>query len=185
MLALLLLMQTPQTSDLLVFSMVEWRKTPAMRIADAYKWLFHATLGGEHAVRDDSGPRQWMEREWASLGEPFRYEPEISPLTPDGTIVRVNLRPYKARGANSEKLLQVFVESAKRFRSEKQEFVREWGGLGDLLRRRPLGALNRREWQKLDTEMKPLGYPAVHHSESYERTYKPAYRVVLGALAAQ
>ncbi|HSI73687.1 MAG TPA: hypothetical protein VK934_10975 [Fimbriimonas sp.] len=186
MIGLLLLVPTPPpVSDLLAFSVVEWRKTPEMRIEDAYKWLFHATLGGEHAVTDDSGPRRWMDREWAGLGKPFRFEPEVVPLRPDGKIVRINLRPYKVKGGDREMLLALFVESAKRFRSDKSDFVHEWIGLGQLLKRRAIGKVNRASWTKLDAALKPLGYPATHHSESYEKSYRPAYRVVLRELLAE
>ena len=153
-----------------------------MRIEDAYKWLFHATMGGEHAVTDDAGPRSWMDREWGGLSLPLRSEPESQPLRPDGKIVRVNMRPYKARGGDSEMLLAVFVESAKRFKSDKKEFVREWQALGLFLRAAKVGHLSATSWAKLDREMLPLGYPAIHHSAEYEKVYRPAYRVVLGEL---
>jgi hypothetical protein len=153
-----------------------------MRIEDAYKWLFHATLGGEHAVSDDSGPRRWMEREWGTLTAPHENEPEVQPLRPDGKIVRINLRPYRARGGDSEMLLAVFVESAKRFRSDKKEFIREWTGLGQALQGKPLGHLTLASWKRLNREMNPLGFPAVHHSVAYEGAYRPAYRVVLKEL---
>ncbi|HSI72224.1 MAG TPA: hypothetical protein VK934_03535 [Fimbriimonas sp.] len=183
---MLLLIQTPPpVADLLTFSIVEWRKTPEMRIEDAYKWLFHATLGGEHAVTDDTGPRRWMDREWASLGRPFRSEPEVVPLRPDGNIVRINLRPYKAKGGDREMVLALFVESAKRFRTDKSDFVREWIGLGKALKRRKVGKLDISAWTKLDANLKPHGYPAIDHSWSYERSYRPAYRVVLRELLAE
>jgi hypothetical protein len=184
MLCLLLMASIGAPSELVAFASKEWSRQPEMRIEDAYKWLFHATLGGEHAVTDDSGPRQWMEREWKGLGRPLPKEPEVQSLRPDGKIVRINLRPFKGRGGESEMLLAIFVESAKRFRSDKKEFVREWMSLGDALRSKPQGKLTLRTWSKLDQEMKPLGYPAVHHSQAYETAYRPAYRVILRDLWA-
>ncbi len=169
-------------SPLLPFAMSEWRKQPETRIEDAYKWLYHATHGGEHAVTNDSGPRRWMEREWGGLSAPFKHEPEVQPLSPDGRIVRINLRPYKARGGDSEMLLAIFVESARQFRSDKQEFVREWTTLGSTLKSKRHGHLTWEQWIRLDRTMKPLSYPAIHHSEAYERAYKPAYRVILRQL---
>ena len=62
---LLISMSVPQGSgiELLDHAFEQWRSTPEMRVEDAYKWLFHATLGGEHAVQDVGGPRNWMDRE--------------------------------------------------------------------------------------------------------------------------
>src|SRR5262245_56083851 len=90
--------------DPIDFAFAGWQPTPKMEIEDAYKWLFHATLGGEHAVTDDEGPRQWLDREWATLGPPLAGEKEVVPLTVDGKLIRLNLRPYKARGGDKEML---------------------------------------------------------------------------------
>lgn len=154
-----------------------------MTIQDAYKWLYQATLGGEHAVSDDSGPRTWLDREWAGLGRPFRGEAIVEKLTPDGRLLRVNLRPYKALGGDKEMLLGLFVASAQAFRSEKAVFLDAWRGLGETLRFQPgNGRLSYAAWLRFDRTAKQDGYTAVHHSRKYERGYKPAYRVVLGEL---
>jgi len=152
-----------------------------MEIEDAYKWLFHATQGGEHAVTDDSGPRAWMDGEWRTLTG-GRAEPLVQKLTPDGRLVRINLRPYKASGGDKEMILSVFVASARQFRARRQVFVREWQGLGDLLKRRAISRITYSDWARLDREAKPRGYPAWGHSDTYERIYRPAYRVVLSTL---
>ena len=176
-------MLPPPPPSLLDYSIAQWRRAPAMRIEDAYKWLFHATQGGDHAVgEDDSGPRQWMIREWANLTSPMPNEREVVPLDPQGRLIRVNLRPFRARGGDSEMLLAVFVSSARQFRPNRREFISSWNELGKRLQRSSIGKLTSREWRRLDRETKVLGYAAIHHSPWYESQAKPAYRVVLGAL---
>lgn len=160
----------------------QWKATPEMRIEDAYKWLYHAALGGEHAVTSEDGPRRWLDREWAALGAPLAHEPEVVPLTTDGKIVRINLRPYKSRGGDKEMLLWSFVLSAEKFKSDKSVFVREWGALGARLRNQPWAALTSQEWSRLDRDVRAKGFPAIHHSAHYEARYKPAYRVVLSEM---
>jgi hypothetical protein len=150
-----------------------------MEIEDAYKWLFHATLGGEHAVRDDSGPRAWLDREWDVIGEPLPGEANVVELRPDGKIVRVNLRPYKAAGGDKETMLQVFVASARRFHAERVVFETAWSALGERLKEGPIGRIDRSGWVRLDHEARAEGYPAIEHSENYLRAQNPAYRVVL------
>lgn len=159
-----------------------WRSTPEMRVEDAYKWLFHATLGGEHAVTSESGPRAWLDREWSGLGDPLKGEREVVPLTPDGSLVRVNLRPYKARSGDKEMLLWAFVLSAERFRADRSAFVREWGALGARLEGCAFGHLTFSAWSRLDRRVRGEGFPAIHHSAEYESKYRPAYRVVLRSL---
>jgi hypothetical protein len=177
MLTALLLM-----SPLLRFSIQQWRQMPEMHVKDAYKWLYHATLGGEHAVQDDSGPRQWLESEWPTVGKPLPNEPEIVPLRPDGKIVRINLRPYKHRGGDEEMMLAVFVASARAFKASRAVFIDEWQELGRELAKKPIGKIDLIGWNRLDRETRSLGYPAIDHSTAYEKAYHPAYRVVLRSL---
>ena len=156
-----------------------WRATPEMEIADAYKWLFQATQGGEHAVSDETGPRRWLDAEWESLGAADPDEPLLVPLRPDGSLVRVNLRPYRAAAGSRDALLAAFVASARRFEPRRDELDAAWRLLGELLRRAPMGGITLGAWERLDAELRSAGFPAVHHSAAYERAYRPAYRVVL------
>lgn len=173
---------SPQQS-LLDFSLNAWKHDKEMRIQDAYKWLYHATLGGEHAVTSDEGPRRWMDAEWPTLREPFKNEPLMVKLRPDGKLIRVNLRPFRAVGGDKEKLLQAFVASAKEFHADRSEFVREWSALGTFLKAKgKQGLLSYVGWQKLDAEAKKQGYPAIDHSPEYEKAAKPAYRVMLASV---
>ena len=169
-------------TDLLRYSLPQWRREPDFQMEDAYKWLFHATQGGDHAVQDDSGPRRWMEREWKTLDRPKPGEPRVVKLDPEGRMLRVNLRPYRASGGESEMLLAVFVASAKQFRPKKDRFVVVWRQLGDHLKQHREGNLTYPAWRRLDGQTKKLGYPAIDHSAAYERSAKPAYRVILAEL---
>lgn len=170
-------------AELLAFAIAQWRLDVAMEVEDAYKWLFHAVLGGEHAISDLDGVRRWMDREWASLGPPQANEPMTVSLEPFGRLIRVNLRPYQAAGGSKEALLAVFVESARKFRGDKSVFVREWQALGAILRSEPIGPLTESEWLRLDRLMN-REYPAIEHSDRYLKQRDPAYRVVEAKLWA-
>lgn len=168
--------------QLLDFAMAGWRSDPAVRVEDAYKWLYQAALGGEHAIAEETGPRRWLDEEWAGLGEPREGEPLAQALRPDGSVLRINLRPFKAAGGQRERLLRAFVESARAFRGDRALFLAAWSELGRRLRAggeaQPAG-LRFADWQALDEAARAEGYPAVHHSPSYEQAHAPAYRVVL------
>lgn len=163
---------------LLDHSIQQWKRTPTMEIEDAYKWLFHATMGGEHAIEDESGPRAWMNREWKTLSDPFPGEVEVEVLTPDRSLLRINMRPYCKRGGSSEALLKAFVQSARSYREDRGRFLSAWNHLGARLGESPIGHLKKSDWIRLDHDMQEHGYPAIHHSEQYEKAYRPAYRVV-------
>jgi hypothetical protein len=153
---------------------------PEARIEDAYKFLFQATRGGEHAAPDEASARTYLAREWASLpeGGPSSDEPAIEWLRHDGALVRLHLRPAKAHGVSEEAVLAAFLASARAVRKDASGFTYAWQALGERLRQRPQGHLTRAAWEQLDAAMRPKNYPAVHHSEAYRTAYAPAYRVM-------
>jgi hypothetical protein len=166
--------------DVVPFAETVLSADPEVRIEDAYKWLFHATRGGEHAIRDESAARAWLAREWAALGPPEPGEALVVPLRPDGALVRLNLRPFKARGGNPDALLTAFVRSARSFQSSAENFEAAWRELGRRLSDGPSGPLDGAAWSRLDAEARAKGYPAWHHSTGYEAARHPAYRVLTG-----
>lgn len=182
MLALLVLAAPARADALLDFAAARWTARAEMRVEDAYKWMYQATRGGEHAVADDIGPRRWLDQEWPTLGRTTAAEPLAEALDPEGTVLRVNLRPYRDSGGNRDMLLALFVASARRFDARTGAFETAWNRLGERLRRRSIGKIDHAEWVRLDRSTRALGYPAVHHSTAYERVYRPAYRVVLGEI---
>lgn len=161
------------------FALSRWSGSAAFDMRDAYKWLFQATLGGEHAAPDPADARAWLDDEWKTLTAPAAGEVEWEPLTADGGIGRLNLRPYRARGGDPRRLAEAFVRSAERFHPAKEAFLSAWADLGARLRHAPAGALTYAAWQAMDREAVKTGYAAVHHSETYTRAMSPAYRVLL------
>lgn len=161
------------------------RTLPEARIEDAYKWLFQATRGGEHAAPDEAQARRWLEREWDDLDEFGASDLLVEPLRGDQAIVRLHLRPYKVRGGSLDALLRAFVDSAAEWTADASAFTVAWLALGDALRGATYGDVTRADWERLDAATEPQGYPAVHHSESYRRVRRPAYRILTGAAAAR
>jgi hypothetical protein len=160
------------------FFLAQAAADPELRIADAYKWLFHAARGGEHAIQNEFAVRQWLDREWETLGPPQPGEPLWLPLAADGGVGRLNLRPYRAQGGAPEPLLAAFLAGAQSFDADPARFRAAWRALGRALKSRPQGHLTYFEWKRLDREMRAKDYPAVHHSPEYEQARQPAYRVL-------
>lgn len=167
------------------FFLAQARTDPDVRIEDAYKWLFHATRGGEHAVASEFAARQWLQEEWAALGPLQPGEPLWVPLTADGRIGRLNLRPYRAQGGTPEPLLAAFLASAGSFETSPRRFRAAWDALGRDLKKNPAGHLTWTEWRRYDRTMRATNYSASHHSPEYEAARQPAYRVLTAAEARQ
>lgn len=170
-------------SALLDFALPKWKADKAVRTEDAYKWLYQATRGGEHAVPDEDSARKWLDSEWQTLDKPAKNEAGWEPLCPGGEVGRLNLRPFKHALGKEDDLLTAFLASSRKYRPDPGDFIDAWNELGDRLKKHPFGKLNNRTWQKVDAEMKAQNYPPIHHSKPYEKARHPAYRVLTKAEA--
>ena len=163
---------------LLDFASERWKNDANMEIRDAYKWLYQATNGGEHAAPSRAAAKQWLDGEWSSLGSAEADELLWEPLCSDESIGRLNLRAFKSRDGKSEDILNAFLNSATEYKGDGKTFAAAWSELGIRLKERPIGVLKYDDWRAFDSEMKAKDYPAVHHSEKYESAHHPAYRII-------
>lgn len=166
--------------SLAAFARSALAEEPSAGIEDAYKWLFQAARGGEHAAPSEESARTWLEAEWEKLGPPLPGEPLVVPLRPDRAIVRLNLRPFKAARGDPNALLQSFLSSARRFEPDPGLFVSAWRALGRGLAGVGANGWNAGVFEALDRTSEKSGWPARHHSPAYVEARKPAYRVLTG-----
>lgn len=144
---------------------------PVMQIQDLYKLIHQAAMGSEHAISSAEAAREWLKRELAEMG-PGPQEPMIDPISADGQIVRMHLRPFVEGGGDPETLLHAFLRTASEYRGDVQVLEEYWQAAKDI-QQFPAAALD-----EFMEAMRAKKYPAVHHSAEYERLYRPAYRVV-------
>jgi hypothetical protein len=163
---------------LLDFAMKEWKADRYIEVRDAYKWLFQATRGGEHMAPSEEMARDYLSGEWKTLAKPQPNEKMWQPLCEDGSIGRLNLRPFRADGGGMDDVLSAFLAGSRSFTQSAEDFLAAWQEFGVRLRKKRAGRLNFAAWQKIDEEMKAKNYPAIEHSERYERGRRPAYRVL-------
>ena len=175
----IILVCTP--TALLDFAIPKWKADKNVRIEDAYKWTYQATRGGEHAVPSREGARSWLESEWRSMGDEPKGENEWIALCPGSEIGRLNLRPFKSRGGKMDDILDAFLTSSRDYKSEPNVFTDAWAELGKRLKAKKVGTLTYKEWLRLDAEMKKKNYPAIHHSDTYDKANHPAYRILTSA----
>jgi hypothetical protein len=153
-----------------------FRRYPRMELADVYKLLHQAAMGPGHAVRDRAAALTWIESEAAALGA-GPQEPVTDPISPDGKLARVHLRPYLDSKQKLERLLDAFVQTAQAHPAAPDKLAKFCGCLGDLA-----GAggipFSREEVESYFQGIAGAGYPVVHHSEAFREAYRPAYRVV-------
>ena len=147
-----------------------------MQAQDIYKLLHQAALGSEHAVSDEEAARNLLERELTDMGD-GPDDPQLDPISPDGQIVRVHLRPYLRMGKDPETLLQAFIRTANEWHGS-QDNLKEYGAVAVELAHSGTGAIQTEEIKAFFAKMEAQDFPAVHYSEEYNRLYRPAYRVI-------
>jgi len=152
---------------------------PLIRPSDIYKLIFQAAMGSAHRVRSIDSAREHFKEEISSIRS-GPVEPVVDIIAHDGSISRINIRPYLRAGYNPEKLIGMFARTAEEFTGSTEilELYCRW-----LLRMNADGLLsaNIEGIDQYLTEMAESGYPAVHHSSVYRNAYSPSYRVIASA----
>ncbi len=149
---------------------------PRMQVQDLYKLLLQSAMGCEHVVGDERKARSWLEREVANTVT-GPDDPLIDPISPDGCLVRLHLRPYFHAGRDLERLLEAFVQTSKQPRGSPEK-LREFGGQAARMAKEGLLPFSAEDILAYWSDRERHGYRAVHHSYTYQKLYHPAYRVV-------
>lgn len=149
---------------------------PEMRLEDVYKLVYQAAMGCEHAVPDEVYAKSLLEQELQEL-QPSVPEPLIESISPDGTIIRVHLRPYVQRCRDPLELFDAFLRTARDYQGSFEllklyiEAVFEMAEAGTI-------PYDERRVMDFFKEIEQAGFPPVHHSKRYRELYRPAYRVI-------
>ncbi|MEK6651010.1 MAG: hypothetical protein AABY75_08535 [Bacteroidota bacterium] len=156
------------------------RRHPDMQAEDIYKLAHQAAMGNGHLFTDTAGVRLYLLNEFDEVSADSS-EPMIETLSPDGAVVRLNLRPYKARGGDTDRLFQAMLSSADRIHQDPELLERWWQ---EIVAESEFGTIpaDKTTLRELFASMKAAGFPPRHHSETYEAAYAPAYRVLLREL---
>lgn len=149
---------------------------PDWQIEDLYKLIHQAALGSEHAVTGREQARCWLDDELAHL-DSVKNEPLIDPIAEGGSIVRVHLRPLVENHLLPSQLLDAFLRTSREFRGSIQRLDDQWQQ-AVLLSSQGLLDFDPVEMISFYANIRSQGYPAVHHSDIYNSSYHPAYRVV-------
>jgi hypothetical protein len=152
------------------------RRYPEWAVDDLYKLIHQAAMGSKHALTDESVARESLLQELAHLDR-GPDEPLVDPISPDGRVVRVHLRPFSMLRLRQESLLLAFIRTPKEVPPSVDSFGGYAAAAAQLAQEGRLAFTDSRLAAYL-SEMQASGFPAVHHSQGYARLYRPAYRVV-------
>ena len=152
-------------------------------IQDAYKLIYQSVFGIEHLLNDVEVAKGYLEREIDALVADD-VEAMLESIAPDGEVVRLNLRPYKFRCGNVDRLFEAMLRSAELISGSRDDFVQLWGDFKQAVRHNMLD-FNPAELAAFDHLVHCENYPPKHHSPAYREANQPAYRVLKREIAEQ
>jgi len=147
---------------------------PEMRARDAYKLLYQGVYGVGHLM----GPGAWdyLQKEAASLDVKDQPgDPLMESVSVDGSVVRVNLRPFLAKGYPLIQLMEAMRNSE--VVGNPKDLIEIWEAFAKLVWSGQLDF----EYNEVDAINRDLDRDApqpMHHTQEYRDNYHPAYRVV-------
>jgi hypothetical protein len=152
-----------------------YERRPLMRATDFYKLLYQGAFGVGHIMGDAAW--DWLRKEAGSIDlEDHPGEPLVENASADGSMVRVNLRPYLRLGLPLEDLLKAMEKTALR-EGSREEFLQGWGVFNGLAASGEVH-VDPGELEALDEVLRREGPTPHHHSDAYREEYHPAYRVI-------
>ena len=113
------------------------------------------------------------EMEQASENSGAYYEPTGS----EGKYIRVYLNAVADGKISAEQLLDAFVESANHVAPRADKWSEQWSKIVNVIEKKQLPVKTNDELKQLLKECSEQE-EAVHHSEDYEKVYRPHYRIV-------
>ncbi len=145
---------------------------PYMEPQDLVKLLFQAYFGGEHMLDDLGHARAYLRREFEGVEE--EDGDLLEAISED--YMRVNLRPWKARALPQDWLFEIFVNSMEKKPRDKMAFI---SLLREIENRDYFNnfSFSKEDWQTYLEAYLKEGPRAVHHSQTYRKEARPAYRL--------
>jgi len=145
-----------------------------MRARDAYKLLYQGVFGVGHIM--SPGAWDYLHSESAALDIMDHLEdPMLEEAALDGSIVRVNLRPFLREGYSLVKLMEAMRQSD--IAGSPAAFLEGWDAFAELVWSGKLN-FNYSEVDDLNKMLDRFKPQPMHHTQQYRDAYHPAYRVV-------
>lgn len=160
---------TPTTRDALL---AHSHTYPALQANDVFKFLYQSTFGCEHLIADEDGVIARIAAEVQAL--PPNANTAIEPL--DGAYGRVHLG-LLSDGLTAQTLGRLFCLSATCPVESMTALEHRLAVAGELAAE---GAFpfSAQAFEAAHATWRAQGYPALHHSDAFRKTYRPAYRVI-------
>jgi len=150
---------------------------PLMEPRDVYKLLYQGVLGSEHIISSPENFKAYLLSELDELSaDPA--ERLLEPVIADQTLLRLNLRPLKARHIELNQLITALLETGKIATGTQVMLQTTWVRFVALCETGQIDQFSINTVHGFSAWLVEMAFPAVHHSDIYGRAYHPAYRLI-------
>lgn len=174
---------TPVSFEQAVREAVErqMRTYPRSTLKDLYKNFFQDKFGPGHLMADTAAAARYLRRELASYT--VCEGPVAEPTGWEGNFYRVNLSVIKQGRIPYDRFFDAFVRSVSSIRPVPvAEWREEWERIEAIIRRL-CPDLPDYETDRLEIRQRlDRGEYVGHHSEAFEASYTPHYRIISRAI---
>ena len=146
---------------------------PRLEVADIFKFVFQSAFGCEHLVSSEERALNYIKAELERIKDD-KSAPRIDAL--DGDYSRVHLSCLSDE-VTPEVLAKYFCLSAKVEEGGKERLLEKIAVARELIADGTI-PLSLSDFDELHAKWEAAGYPAIHHSDSFRKAYRPAYRVI-------
>ena len=150
---------------------------PRMKLRDVYKLIYQAVLGSEHLVSSSDEFSRHLQLEYERL-QPDSSQQLFEPLRPDGSLFRLNLRPYKSLQLGLARLISPLLLTPQLASGTQAELQASWNVFTVLCQQSYVQNFSESTIRQFTQQLAQQDFPAMHHSEVYRRLYQPAYRLI-------
>ncbi|MCC8155353.1 MAG: hypothetical protein LIP01_14930 [Tannerellaceae bacterium] len=150
---------------------------PASTLKDIYKNFFQDKYGPGHLIHDPVAAGNYLQRELAEMT--VSSGKLIEPTGWEGNFYRVNLSLIKDSIIPYDLFFDVFVRSVNSITPiPVEEWAKEWFRIEKIIRNMNLALPEYESDKTLIEKNLRAGEYVGHHSDLFEATYSPHYRIV-------
>jgi hypothetical protein len=150
---------------------------PLMQVEDIYKLIYQGAMGSGHSITSSQEFIHQLNTEYASL-QPAPDERPLETVRPDHTLLRLNLRPYKANHLDTKHLIPLLIETSRQFTASAAELVQDWNTFIHYCEQNKGFPFKVQYIRQFTHWLEKEDYPAIHHSPVYRHNYQPSYRLI-------
>ena len=156
----------------------QMKKYALLQPQDLVKMAYQTVFGPEHMLQNPARALEMLRMEMKSIGQEEVDPGLLEPIS--DRLCRVHLMAWKKLGRTAEELHSLFLQTARCCHGSEADFFALIGEYKQtLLQLSPDAAA---DFDQFLTGYLAGGVRPVHHSEIFQMTYDPHYRLILRSL---